>query len=413
MKPNYTLLGCLTTLLLPLTTVTAKENTDITFTLSTAQRSDVDFDTHTDAFGIKAITPYGLITCEYGRESGNTRIDTFDNIFGTQSVLTTAVNGYDANLLQCGYGIKLPLAGGELSGGLGMVRYRGKTDSPVDGKEIEQDALSLKASYERSDYTTRMQLLETRYSYLYHHLSGSYDSLTDGRISTLVLQGDWGPVYAELEQLHGNKEKYFTAPPLPLPDAGFDYDQLTVSLGPAFNGRGVLRYLAPTYTSGSERGSFNRLTLDSGFRGLIAGLGFGETTLRLSYLELQSAGRRDYSPVTSDMAETQHSSKLSAALEAQAWSLTLENNRSVHHGTITVTDSPIPYTLLTGCASASCDYDNVRREGEWKLSGQYRYSSQLTLQGQLYQRERTDQQFEVAEHNYRESGGKLGIAITF
>lgn len=413
MKPQLTLLSGLTALLLPLTTVLAEDKTDVTFTLSTAHRNDVDFDTRTHSFGIKAITPYGLITCDYGRESGDTRIDTFDNIFGTQSVLTTALNGYDANLMQCGYGMKLPLAGGELSGGLGMVRYRGKTDSPVDGKEIEQDALSLKANYEHGEYSTRVHLLETRYSYLYHHVSGNYDSLTDGRIRTLSLQGDWGPVYAELEQLHGDKEKYFTAPPLPLPDAGFDYDQLTVSLGPAFNGSGMLRYLAPTYTSGSERGSFNRLTLDGGFRGLVAGLGFGETTLRLSYLDLQSAGRRDYSPVTTDMAETQHSSKLSAALEAPAWSLTLENNRSVHDGYITVTDSPIPYTLLTGCASASCDYDNVRREDEWKLSGQYRYSLQLTLQGQLYQRERTDQQFEVAEHNYRESGGKLGIAITF
>lgn len=414
MKPHLTLLGCLTTLLLPLTPVIAEDNTDITFKLSTTHRNDVDFDTQTHSFGVKAVTPYGLIACDYGRESGDTRIDTFDDVFGIQSVLTTTLNGYDADLLQCGYGMKLPLGGGELSAGLGMVRYRGKTDSTVDGKEIERDALRLATKYEHGEYSTQLQLLEASYDYLYHYLSGNYDSLTRGRIRTLALQGAWGPVHAELEQVHGDKEKSFTAPPLPLPLATFDYDQLTVSLGPAFDGgMGVLRYIAPTYTSGSERGSFNRLTLDSGFRGLIAGFAFGETKLHLRYLDLQSAGSRDYSPVTADMAETLHSSKLSAELEAPEWSVKLENNRMVHDGYITVTDSPIPYTLLTGCPSASCSYDNVRHEDEWKLSGQYKYSAQLALQGELYQRERTDQQYEHTEHSYRESGGKLGIAITF
>jgi hypothetical protein len=408
------LIGCLGTLLLPFTPVFA---TDLDLTLSTAQRHDIDFDTRTHTLGVRAVTYLGLIMCDYGRESGTTRIDTFDEIFGTQSVLTTNTNGYDATRLQCGYGLKLPLAGGELSGGLGMIRYRGETDTPVDGKEIELDALRLNATYVLGDYSTRLQLLQTRYDYLYHHLENDYDSLTAGQVRTLSLLGEWGALHGEAEYVAGEKEKSFTSPPLPLPDANSDYAQLTVSFGPAFDAAtsamGPLRYLAPTYTQGSERGSFNRLNIDSGIHGVVAGMAFGEIKLRLGYLQTQSSGRRDYSPVTADLAEALQSSRLSAELEGTGWSLKLENSRLTHDGYITVTSTPLPYTLLTGCATTSCTYDNVRKEDEWKISGRYRYSPRITVNGEFYQRERRDRQFEAAAHNYRETGGNLGIALSF
>ncbi|MCW8917220.1 MAG: hypothetical protein OQL08_00170 [Gammaproteobacteria bacterium] len=386
--------------------------TDLTLTLSSTQRRDIDFDTRTHTLGVKAVTPFGLVMCDYGRESGDTRIDTFDEIFGLQSVLTNNTNGYDATRLQCGYGLKLPLAGGELSGALGAMRYRGKTDTPVDGKEIELDALRLDAHYLRGEYVTRLQLLQTRYDYLYHHLSGSYDSQTAGLVRTLELQGAWGAVHGEAHYVTGEKEKNFTSPPLPLPDVNFDYDQLTLSLGPTITA-GPLRYLAPSYIQGSERGSFNRLNLDSGIHGIVAGLAFGEVTLRLGYLETESSGARDYTPVTDDLAEARQGSQLSAELEGTAWSLKLENNRFTHDGYITVTSTPLPYTVLTGCATTSCTYTNVRREDEWKLSGRYRYSTRIMVHGELYQRARRDRQFETDEHNYREAGGNIGLALSF
>jgi hypothetical protein len=417
MRQRLLLLSALSPLLLPAAASWAGE---VTVTPATAQRSDIDFDTRTHSIGVKAVTPYGMVTCDVGLESGTTRIDTFDDIFGIQSVLVTTENGYEANQLQCGYGMKLPLAGGELSGGIGIMRYRGETDERADGKEIELDMLRLGASYVHGTYTTRLRLLESRYDYLYHHQSNSYDSLTTGRIRTAGLQGEWGPVYGEAEYVSGERDKHFNAAPLPLSDANFDYAQLTVSLGPALAGTpttqgpmGPLRYIAPTYVQGSERGSFNRLTIDSGFRGVVVGMAFGELQLRLRHLDLKSRGERDYSPVTDDLAEARQSSKLALELEAPHWLLTVENNRFTHDGYITVTAAPIPYTLLTGCASASCSYENVRREDEWKLGVRYRYSPRFSLNGELYQRERHDQQYEEPPHRYRELGGKLALAITF
>lgn len=423
MKQQLTLLGCLSGLLLPATPLLAEEGTDITFaegaieitpSLTTAMRDDVDFDTATQTLGVKALTPYGLVMCDYGSESGETRIDTFDDIFGTQSVLTTLWRGYDASLVKCGYGLKLPLSGGELSGGVGLMRYRGETDSTLDGKEIDVDAFRLQAKYLHGDYDTRLQLVDQSFNYLYHYATGGYDSITAGTIRTINLEGDWGPVYAEAEHLHGDKSKDFIAPPLPLPYADFDYEQITVSLGPTLDGLpGPLRYIAPTYISGSESGSFNRLTLKNGFRGVIAGMQFNGTELHLSYQNLQSAGSRDYSPVTTDLAEAMKRSKLGVELEADDWSIKLENNRLLHDGYIAITSSPIPYTLLTGCPAASCSYNNVRRENEWKLSWSYSYTDRIELQGDLYQRQRKDTQYEYAERKYDESGGNIGVAYTF
>ena len=187
-----------------------------------------------------------------------------------------------------------------------------------------------------------------------------------------------------------------------------------MSVGPAFKGTmGPLRYIAPTYTSGSERGTYNRMALDNGFRGAIAAFNFGGTDLKLSYLSLESAGSRDYSPVTTDLAEARKSSTLMAELKTEKWSLKLENKRLIHDGYITVTSAPIPYTLLTGCPVASCDYNNVRRENEWKLSWDYQYSERIGLQGGLYQRQRRDTQYHNPERKYHENGGNIGIAYTF
>ncbi len=423
MKQPLILLGCLGGLFIPATSPLAQEGTDISFAeervefsllLNTAQRNDVDFDTATHTLGAKALTPYGLILCDHGMESGQTRIDTFDDIFGTTPVSATLWNDYDATLLKCGYGLKLPLAGGELSGGIGLLRYNGDTNTMQDGKEIDVDAFRLQAKYLQGDYDTRLQLVSKNYYYHYHYLTGDYDSITSGTIRTLNMQGDWGALYAELEQLHGDKQKQYVTPPLPLPYAEFDYDQLTASLGPSFSGAaGALRYLAPTYVNGSERGTYNRLEIDNGFHGAIAGLEFGTTELRLGYLALQSTGSRDYSPVTTDLAEAMKSSKLVAELKATAWSLKLENNRMIHDGYITVSSSPIPYTLLTGCPVASCDYNNVRRENEWKLSGSYSYNKKVEWKGDLYRRQRQDTQYHYAERKYHETGGSIGVAYTF
>ena len=423
MKYRVPLLGCIVSLLIPTSPLIAADDTDVTFaendievtvSLTTAQRNDVDFDTTTHTLGIKALTPYGLVLCEHGTESGDTRIDTFDNVFGTTLVSSTQLNGYDASLIKCGYGIKLPFSGGELSGGLGVLSYRGKTDTWDDGKEIELDGFRMQAKYLYGDTDTRLQLVNHSYSYNYHYMTWGHNSITTGTIRTISLQGDWGPIYAEGEHVHGDKLKEFVNPPLPLPNLDFDYEQEKVSVGPAFdNTMGPLRYIAPTYTSGSERGSYNRMTLNNGFRGAIAAFNFGGTDLKLSYLGLESAGRRDFSPVTTDITETMKSRKLMAELKAEGWSVILENKRLIHNGYISVTSTPIPYTMLTGCPVASCDYHNVRRENEWKLSWDYAYSKQIELKGGLYNRQRSDTQYHNPERKYNETGGSIGVAYQF
>jgi hypothetical protein len=407
MKTSRWALCCLLTSLIPAGLSQAAETT---LQLSNKQRRDIDFDTSTLSIGAKAITSAGLFTCDVARETGESRIDTFDNIFGTQSVLTTTWNGYEADQLQCGYGMKIALAGGELSAGIGMMQYRGETDTTDDGKKVELDALRVSAQYVHGDYDTRVQLLERQYDYLYHYLVGAYDSDTNGRIRNVSLTGEWGPVHAEAEHLQGYKEKDFTTSLLPYAD--FNYNQTTVSLGPSFNGSmGALRYIAPTYTSGSERGSFSRLGLDNGIRGAVVGMLFGETKARLSYLNLQGAGRRDYSPVTTDLAESQHSTALVLELEAAKWSLKLENRQIEKNGYITITT--FPYDLMVGCSATPCSYNNYREEDELTFSGRYTYSPLITLHGELYQRRRKDQQYEAATRNYLESGGEIGLSVTF
>jgi hypothetical protein len=411
MKQHFALISCITTLLPPATTTLAQDETDITLELITAQHNDIDFTTATHSLGVKAKTPYGLVLCNYAKESGKTRIDTFDDIFGISSILTASWKDYDANRLQCGYGLKLPLAGGELSGGIGLMRYQGETSVMPAGKEIELHATSLQAKYVHANTTTRMNLVDSHYGFLYHNLGAlNYDSDTRGHVRKVNLSGEWGPVYAEGEDLIGSKERIFTTPLFPYADV--NYQQTTLSLGPLFNnGIGPLRYLAPTYITGSVSGSFNELQLNEGIRGAIAGMKLGATTLRLSYLNLQSAGSRDYSPITNDLVEAKRSSSLALELENEKWDVKLENNRLHHDGYITATN--VPYTIIVGCGPAPCDYNNVREEGEWKLSWHYTYSPRIGLLGEFYNRARTDRQYELAEHKYSESGDNLGLAITF
>lgn len=411
MKQHLALIICITTLLLPATTTLAQNETDITLELNTARRNDIDFSTATHSIGVKTTTPYGLIRCNYAKESGETRIDTFDDIFGISSILTASWKDYDANRLQCGYGLKLPLAGGELIGGIGLMRYQGETRVMPGGKEIELHATSLQAKYVHANTTTRMNLVDSHYGFLYHNLGAvNYDSDTRGHVRKVNLSGEWGPVYAEGEDLIGSKERIFTTPLFPYADV--NYQQTTLSLGPLFNnGIGPLRYLALTYVTGSVSGSFNELQLDSGIRGAIAGMKFDTATLRLSYLNLQSVGSRDYSPVTNDLAEAKRSSSLALELENDNWSVKLENNRLHHEGYITAAN--VPYTIIVGCGPAPCDYNNAREEDEWKFYWRYDYSSRIGLLGEFYHRGRTDRQYELAEHKYSESGGNLGVAITF
>jgi hypothetical protein len=245
------------------------------------------------------------------------------------------------------------------------MKYQGETSVMPAGKEIELNATSLQAKYVHGRYTTRINLVDSRYGFLYHNVGAvNYDSDTRGHVRKLNLSGEWGSVYAEGENVLGSKERIFTTPLFPYAD--YNYQQTTLSLGPLFsNGAGPLRYLAPTFVTGSESGSFNELPLDSGIRGAIAGMKFGDTTLRLSYLNLQSVGSRDYSPVTNDLAEAKRSSSLALELENDKWSAKLENNRLHHDGYITAAN--VPYTIIVGCGSAPCDSTTYAR----KMSGSF------------------------------------------
>lgn len=410
MNPQVTLITSLVALLLPAVSM-AQNEAEYTLHLSFAQRHDIDFDTATYTTGASAKTVYGLIKCDYGIETGRTRIDTFDNVFGTTSVRDAEWDGYAATRMQCGYGIKLPIAGGELSAGIGIMHHEGETDSAPGGKEIDLQAARLQAKYTMAGTTTRLKVEDSQYDFFYHNLGiVNYDSDTRGHLRQAELIGEWGPLYTEVEDLDADKEKTFSTPLFPA--ARFDYHQTNLSLGPAFSGTlGPLRHIAPTYVTGSERGAFNELRLDGGIRGAILGMAFGEAKVRLAYLDLNSEGSRDYTPVTSTpMAEKRHSRSLSVELEADAWSASVQNTVSTHHGYITLDN---PYAVLVACTSPPCSYDNQRDEDEWKLKLKYRYSKQFTLQGEFYQRKRKDRQYELAPAEYSEGGGNLGVNITF
>jgi len=406
--------GTLSILLFLLPTLLfAADKTNPEGNVSFEQRRDIDFETTTKTLGAKAITGYGLFLCSYGIVSGETRIDSFDNVFGTSAVGNSNWNDYSATRLKCGYGLKLPLYGGELRAALGGMRYRGETDVRPDGKEIELDGTRLDVNYKRGDYHTQLKLDSKRYSYLYHYQTLAYDSDTQGTIRQVELNGEWGAVHSELKRVDGYKEKAFIDPPLPLPNADFHYTQTTFSLGPQLDGSMLgIRYVAPTYVSGSERGSFNELDLQNGLRGAIIGGQLGETRIRLRYLNLTSSGTRDYSPVTNEMAEKQNSSLLALSLQHDDYDITLQNRRSTHHGYITLTSSPIPYSFMVNCPSTSCSYDNAREENEWSLKWRYRLTQRIVLDGKFYSRDRKDKQYEEPLHHYIESGGALGIGLS-
>jgi hypothetical protein len=418
MKYRNSLVGGLSAALFATSAAVAQEQAEVVAKFTAGTTQNVDFDTTTLSAGVRAITSYGLIQCDFSRTSGETRIDTFDDVFGVSPVTNKPWNNFGADKYQCGYGLKLILAGGELTSGIGMMRYSGETDTSDEGKEITADAISVKAGYKRGDYETKLELLEKSYGFLYHYTSPSvYDSDTRGKVRTLDLSGKWGPVHAEAEYVQGSKEREFTTPLFPYAD--FDYTQTTLSIGPRFNGGiGPLRYIAPTFISGSEAGSFNELNLDSGLRGLVAGLEFDKTTMRLTLLTSKSEGSRDYSPVSNDLAEAKEVVKLGLELTNDKWAVKLENKRSEHDGDIVVNNVAVgstilPYAMLVGCGAPPCSYNNYRKENELKVSWRYSYSDTIALHGDLYQRQRDDQQYEGAEHNYKETGGKIGVAVTF
>ncbi len=401
------------------TVALAQEEAEITTSLTVGQTDDIDFDTRSATLGLKAITPYGLMQCDFSRTTGETRVATFDDIFGVTPVGNMPWNNYDADKYQCGYGMKMPLLGGELVSGIGIMRYDGETDTFVDGKEITLDAASLKVSFSRGDYQTALKYIEKKYDFLYNYNTMGYNSDTSGKERSLELNGRWGAVHAEAEQVIGHKERAFTTALFPY--AELDYERTTVFLGPRFDGDGPLRYIAPTFIGGSEPGSFNAMRIDRGLRGGVVGMEFDGITVRASYTDTSSEGSRDYSPVTTDLAEANTARKVAIALQGEKWSLKLENKRSRHDGYVTVTNvvieptTPIvfPYATLVGCGTPPCSYDNYREEREWKLSWRYDYSESLALLGDLYQRHREDQQFENAAHDYKESGGNIGVAVTF
>lgn len=406
MAKNYCVkVGCSLVTLATLATPLAAQP-ESTISLFGESRHDIDYDTSSRGIGLRFITPAGLFQCDYSEERGETRVASFDNIYGIDSVLSRAWQDYTARSRQCGYGMQLPLMGGMLKAGIGGRHYDGSTGNLSDGKYVDAQGAQLLVDYERGGYLSHISWQEKRFDVT--HMAPLYDSFITGLEQQLHLGADSPRLHMDILRTSGDKENAYTTPLFPANH--FRYAYTTLAAGPAFAGLGMSRlYVAPLLGTGSRQGSYMALDGGSGLRGIQLGGQWGEVELRLAWSQFKGEGDISYQPVSNDMHEMMRNNTVSLGLLSPGWSFSLQHERSDHDGEVAI-ELLNPYGYLVG---GTGDYTNNRLEDRWLAEASYRLTQSLGLKGTLYRNDRSDQQYNYPDHDYSESGGSLSLSLFF
>lgn len=272
--------------------------------LSTNTRNDIDYSTLTLSLAGSAITKIGKLNCQAGRETGDTRIDSFNEIFGLDSVLQAEWMDYSADRLKCSYGMMMDIATGRLTVGLGFDKYNGSTEFIAGGKKNDIDGLGLLLDYEFSDQKHRLSVINKDMVFLSRHTVsyGDYDSNTHLNYSEFDYTGSLQSAYISIKHSRGEKSNRYTTPLLP--DNNINYALTQFSAGPVFKLKNNARLtITPLLISGSDRGSFNALKRKTELNGIEGSYKGSEYSITLVASAFYGQGKRSYRPATDKLLE--------------------------------------------------------------------------------------------------------------
>ena len=371
-------------------------------------RQDIDYRLNTLGFSASVITPAGLFHCKPGVLRGETRIDSFNNIFGIGDVRKAEWKRFTARDLECRYGAKWNAAGGTFKAGFGFRDYQGRTADEPGGKDIRIQGAGALLGYDGKDFDAKLNWQREIHDYTLRNRAsiGNYDSLVDATEDTYVASSTFKRLYSHARHVSGNKDNVYTTPFFP-PNR-FRYAHTDVALGMTFAPeRNGLTLIAPIFGGGSYRGSFNPLRGETGLKGIkLAGI-LEAFEIDLDIVRHKGEGSRPYLPATNRLTEQKTTTTISLGIKKNDWRVGLQNIKSDHSANATIV-SPI-YALILGGYGP---FNNKRAEDKWSLSAAFPVAKKVTAEVSLYYADRHDRQYNHPEHDYNEKGGFVLLKYT-
>ena len=368
-------------------------------------RQDIDYKLNTVGVFASVVTPVGLFQCEPAALRGETRIDSFNNIFGIGDVRKAEWKSFSARDLECRYGAKWNAAGGTFKGGFGFRDYSGRTADEPGGKDISIKGAGTLLDYDGENFDATLNWKREIHDYTLRNRAsvGDYDSLVDATEDTYVASSAYKKLYLHAEHVSGNKDNVYTTPLFPT--NRFRYAHTDLALGviftPETNG---LTLVAPIFGEGTYRGSFNPLRGETGLKGVKLAGRLNGLEIDLDVVRHKGEGDRPYLPATNKLTEQKTETTVALGAKRNDWQVQLENTRSSHSANATIV-SPIYAAILGGFGP----YNNKREEDKWSLSVSFPLQKKVTAEASLYYADRRDRQYNHPEHDYTEKGGFLLI----
>ncbi|MES9970548.1 MAG: hypothetical protein ABW092_10985 [Candidatus Thiodiazotropha sp.] len=374
----------------------------------TKNRQDIDYDLYTLGLSATLITPYGLFHCDPALLTGETRIDSFNNIVGIADVRDAEWKRISAHDLECRYGAKWRGAGGVFKGGLGFRDYLGRTDDEPGGKVISIEGAGALLDFAGDGLDARFEWKRESHDYILKHQTsiGNYNSLTDATDDTYTATGVYGKLYLSAKHVTGNKDNDYTTPLFPANEFHYDYTDMAIGMSRKAETAG-LTLVAPILGKGAYRGSFNPLQGDSGLKGLRLAGRLNGYEIDLEFLRHKGEGSRPYLPATENLTEHETQTTIAIAINKDGWRAGLEHVKSIHTANALLA-APIYASIIGGYGP----FENKRAEEKWTLSVIYPLLKRVTADLSLYHTARHDRQFLHPEHNYTENGGFLKLIFS-
>lgn len=382
---------------------------DPTATGYTRYRDDIDYATRRYGLGGSVITDTGKFDCLLEKRTGETRIDSFNEIFGLESVKNARWLDYSGNRVKCSYGLAFDLAGGKLTAGVGFDQLHAKTELIPGGKKNDIDGMGLKIGYKNKHQKHDLTITKNKLVGFSRHETAyaNYDDTTTLEFIQLDYTGMINPVYLSIHYTNGEKTNFYTTPLLPVNT--FNYGLTQIAAGPLLNMSGKASlYIAPILTTGSDWGSFNALDSQTEISGLKTGYQGNQYSITFVANRFEGTGRRPYPPATDELFENKETSYYFIHADFFSWNIEIGNSRYTHLGSVAVT-GPVYIAILGG----SGPFINQRNENKWQGSVGYQFDNNLSLDVELYYTQRKDKQYSFPVHKYSEKGAQISMLVRF
>ncbi|MCU7810529.1 MAG: hypothetical protein KZQ77_04740 [Candidatus Thiodiazotropha sp. (ex Notomyrtea botanica)] len=391
---------------LSVTDVLAIEGSSIGVFVKT--RQDIDYNMNTLGVSASLITPAGLFRCVPGVLSGESRIDSFNNIVGVSDVRNAEWKRFTAHDLECRYGAKWNAAEGMLKAGFGLRNYLGKTADEPGGKNISIKGAGALLDYDSDSFDAKLEWKREIHDYTLKHKTafGDYDSLVDATEDTYIASGTYKVLYLDTKYVSGNKDNVYTTPLYPT--NRFRYAYTDIAVGMTFESEGYgLTLIAPIFGEGSYRGSFNPLEDDIGFNGIQLAGRINGSEIDLKIVRHEGEGSRPYLPATDKLTEHKETTTVSLGIKKEDWKTQLEYYNSSHTG-----HAAIVHPTYAAIVGGYGPFNNRRKEDKWTLSASFPVQKNITADIIFYYAARQDQQYNHPEHFYTEKGGLIAFKFS-